>query len=111
MSPYTPGKKALVTTDGWFLAPDGKQYRAVFGTVRKIHSDADTLGIKTNIRSTNWFLEIGNMCIAGCQIHYAIATETCELGDVPDVHVEAGKVTEFTSPARIYDADQGAAVL
>ena len=27
------GDKVLVTTDGWFFAPDGETYRAVFGTV------------------------------------------------------------------------------
>jgi hypothetical protein len=28
------GSKALVTTDCWFIAPDGKNYKAAFGQVR-----------------------------------------------------------------------------
>ena len=31
--------------------------------------------IKTNVKSTNWYVLIGNMIIAGCQIHYAIQTD------------------------------------
>lgn len=66
----------LITTDNWFIAPDGKQYRSVYGDV-KIVSDS-ILGIKTNIRSSNWFAKVGteenHVIIAGCQIHYAIKT-------------------------------------
>jgi hypothetical protein len=70
------GQKAVVTTDGWFFAPDGQMYRAVFGTVKGIRNDEETLGIKTNKGSTNWYLEIGNMLVAGCQIHYAVKTDS-----------------------------------
>jgi len=71
------GDKALITTDLWFFAPDGQQYRAVFGTVKAIRSSEETLGIKTNARSTNWYVEIGDVILAGCQIHYAIKTNHC----------------------------------
>lgn len=30
--------KYLITTDNWFTAPDGMQYRNVFGTVHGIYS-------------------------------------------------------------------------
>ena len=73
------GRMALVTTDGWFIAPDGEQYRAVFGTLRGVHSDSDTLGIKTNARSTNWYLQVGDMLIAGCQIHYVMLADRVSL--------------------------------
>lgn len=66
------GTKLLITTDNWFFAPDGQNYRAVYGTVRGVFSDTETLGIKTNAKSTNWYVQIGKMCIAGCQIHYVI---------------------------------------
>ena len=68
-------KTYLITTDAWFFAPDGEQYRAVFGTVNDVFDDATTLGIKTNDKSTNWYISIGNMLIAGCQIHYVIRTD------------------------------------
>jgi hypothetical protein len=71
------GKKALITTDNWFVAPDGNKYQAVFGTIRGIKTSEQTLGIKPNSRSTNWYIEIGNMIVAGCQIHFAIRTDDC----------------------------------
>lgn len=101
------GKKALLNTSNWFHAPDGKQYKAVFGTINGVFSDEETLGIKTNRGSANWYVEIGNMTIAGCQLHYGFATEVCELGEYEDYHtsVEQG-CKKFTSPSRIYNADQ-----
>ena len=71
------GCTALITTDNWFIAPDGQMYRAVFGAVKAIRNDEATLGVRTNAKSTNWYVEIGNMTIAGCQIHYAIKTDDC----------------------------------
>lgn len=69
------GKNVLVTCDNWFYAPDGKQYRAAWGTV-SVFSDQETLGIKTNNKSTNWYLQIGKgerqIVIAGCQVKYAV---------------------------------------
>ena len=55
------GQKALITTDAWFYAPDGRQYRAVFGTVKAVRTSEETLGVRTNARSTNWYVEIGLM--------------------------------------------------
>ena len=71
----TMDEKYLVITDAWFYAPNGERYRAVFGTVKGIRSDKESLGIATNRNSTNWYLAIGNMMIAGCQIHYCIKTD------------------------------------
>jgi len=69
--------KYLITTDNWFYAPDGKQYRGVWGEV-EIVSDS-ILGIKTNVRSSNWFAKVGSkdnyVIVAGCQIHYAVKCE------------------------------------
>ena len=100
------GDKVLVTTDGWFFAPDGEQYRAVFGTVIAIHSDQDALGIKTNARSTNWYAEIGNMMIAGCQIHYCIKTDAVSF-DPPVREIEhEGNLNTCQNPiTRIYNAE------
>ena len=69
------GKKYLITTHNWFVAPDGYQYKAVFGTFNGITKDKEILGISTNRHSTDWYATIGNMTIAGCQIYYAIQTE------------------------------------
>lgn len=69
--------KYLITTDAWFYAPDGKQYKAAWGDVQIIE---DTyLGLKTNRNSSNWFAKVGSeqkhIVIAGCQIHYAVRCE------------------------------------
>jgi hypothetical protein len=78
MTHLNTGKRMLITTDGWFYAPDGRQYRAVWGTP-KVYKDEETLGIKTNIRSTNWYIFVGSgekgMIVAGCQIKYAIVCD------------------------------------
>lgn len=86
----------LITTDMWFIAPDGKQYRSVWGNV-KIVSD-EILGIKTNRNSSNWFAIVGSadkqMIIAGCQIHYAIkCNDKPYTGNVEENTNEDGKIT------------------
>lgn len=107
MSLFQIGKKVLINTDQWFCAPDGKQYKAVHGTVRALKSDHEALGIKTNARSTNWYVEIGDMLIAGCQIHYAIAAETADFGEVEHWQEHEGECRRYMAPSRIYNADGG----
>jgi len=100
------GEKALVTVDNWFYAPNGRQYRAVFGTVRAIRTSEESLGVKTNARITNWYVEVGKMTIAGCQIHYALRTDSCEQGKVMDWSTSPEKgCYEFERPSAIYFAD------
>lgn len=93
--------KYLITTDHWFYAPDGRQYKAVFGEC-KILKD-DVLGIKTNRASTNWYVQVGNdvdnILIAGCQIHYAIK---CESVDSSKGYTEDDKGREHIASSRIY---------
>lgn len=102
----TVGQKALVTMDQWFFAPDGRQYRAVFGTVRGIRTAEVTLGVKPNARSTNWYLEIGRMTVAGCQVHFAIQTDECSSGRARDWATSAEHgLKEFDRPNVIYFAD------
>lgn len=101
------GDKVLVTTDNWFWAPDGESYRAVYGTVVGVFNDESVLGIKTNARSTNWYAQIGNMTIAGCQIHYAIKTDACSSKPPTMENTHEGKiVTERALNTRIYFADE-----
>lgn len=103
------GRMALVTTDNWFIAPDGEQYRAAFGTLRAVRSDSDTLGIRTNARSTNWYLEVGDMLIAGCQIHYVLLTDTVSLKPpVLEGQHEGRAVFSPRSGSHIWCADEPA---
>jgi len=101
--------KYLITTDNWFIAPDGKQYKSVWGDV-KIVSDA-ILGIKTNTRSSNWFAKIGDeenhVIIAGCQIHYAVRCEQQpHTGKVVEWSDNGGILTEYLKPTSIYIASK-----
>lgn len=100
------GETYLITTDNWFFAPDGNNYKAVFGTVKSVQNDMDTLGIKTNAKSTNWYIAIGNMLIAGCQIHYAIKTTTCSKAQSVSEVEHKGNMYSNLVGSRIYFADE-----
>lgn len=101
------GDKALITTEGWFRAPDGVNYRAVFGTIKAVLKSEDALGVKTNAKSTNWYVEIGNMTVAGCQIHYAIKTDKCSKEPALSWSSSAEHgLKEFNTPCAIYFADE-----
>lgn len=98
----------LITTTEWFYAPDGNTYRAVWGKV-KICKDEETLGIKTNIRSANWYAVVGEgekqTIVAGCQIHYAcICNNTPFTGERKQLKVfeSLGKQEEIRIENGIY---------
>lgn len=74
------GKDALITCDNRLYPPDGWQYGAVHGTVEAVVSSAEALGIRTMAKSTNWYVEIGDMTITGCQIYYTINACSCSFG-------------------------------
>lgn len=99
------GDKFLVTTDNWFFAPDGQQYKAVFGTVKGIQKDKDTLGIETNRQSTNWYLSIGCMIVAGCQIHYAVKCDDFNSSKHLDQNIHNGMPEVSLHMNRIFNAD------
>lgn len=100
------GDKVLVTFDCYFFAPDGQQYRAAFGTVRAVRTAEDSLGVRPNGKSTNWYLEVGEMLVAGCQIHYLVKTDTCNLGPVNVTSNHDGKAVLDRFPSYVYAADQ-----
>ena len=95
----------LLTTSEWFIAPDGKQYRSVWGKV-EIVSD-EILGVKTNRNSVNWYAKVSgethHIIIAGCQINYAIQTDDKpHSGSAPTWDMHEGKVIENERPCSIY---------
>jgi hypothetical protein len=100
------GETYVVNTDRFFAAPDGKQYRAAYGTLKGILSDEETLGIKTNRGSTNWYIEIGNMFIAGCQVMYISKSDKPNFEDVEETSWGEGNSNVFTRPTLIYNADE-----
>ena len=101
--------KYLITTDAFFLAPDGKQYKGAWGDVQ-IFDDEKVMGIKTNRGSANWYAKVGSkdhhIIIAGCQIQYAIKCEEKPNTDpVIDWMTDGGKFQKFTRPTQIYIPD------
>lgn len=99
------GSKVLITTNEWFYAADGRSYRAVWGTVAAINSSEDTLGVRTNARSTNWYVQIGDMLVAGCQIHYVCAAPEPPPMTVRDHSIKDGEVLPFMRPTHCWNAD------
>jgi cytochrome c5 len=100
--------KYLITTDRYFVAPDGKTYTAVWGDVKLVEDSI--LGVKTNRNSANWYAVVGGngkeIIVAGCQIFYAIkCEEKPHTGDVEDWTVDNAKFESYTRPTKIYIAE------
>jgi len=100
------GENVLVTTSGWFIAPDGKQYRAAWGKLYGVWESKDTLGFTPRGTHTNWYIEVGNMTIAGCQVLYVIKTDEVNTSPVDDYLTsnETG-ITNYNRPTLIYLAN------
>lgn len=86
------GQKVIITTDNWFYGPDGKEYRGAYGTVVAVSSDELSLGIKTNRNATNWYVQLGGMVIAGCQIHYVVRCDKAPPMTVENWTMHEGRV-------------------
>jgi hypothetical protein len=99
------GKNVLCTTQSWFTAPNGQEYRSVFGELKGIHKDDLALGFTVNRSHANWFIEVGNMVIAGCQILYFCQTEECNLEEFDSWHTHEGVVVMSKKPSLIYNAN------
>ena len=98
-------KKVLITTQGWFYGKDGRSYRAVHGTLKAIHEAGKTLGFMPNRSHANWFVEIGEMIIMGCQVMYIVECQEINTDKVKDWTVEgAGEkgFIEYERPSAIY---------
>jgi hypothetical protein len=65
-------QKVIVTTSAWFYAPDGKLYRAVWGTLKGVLAAKDVLGFTVNASHANFYVEVGDVVIAGCQALYCV---------------------------------------
>ena len=72
------GKNYLLNLDNYFVAPDGKQYKAVWGKCEPVHMNDPEKGIGETLHNTrhsaNYFVSVddGKFIVAGCQIHYAV---------------------------------------
>jgi hypothetical protein len=100
--------KYLITADNWFFAPDGRQYKSVWGNVEVLEDSF--LGVKTNRNSSNWFAKVGteenHVIIAGCQIHYALKSDIKPIEQIVNDHTtgESG-IVHYERPTYIYIAE------
>lgn len=101
--------KYLITTNNWFTAPNGLQYKAAWGNVKIVEDSF--LGLKTNRNSSNWFAKVGSesnhIIIAGCQIYYAIKCKEKPVSTpVSDWTADAANgVNQYVRPSSIYIAE------
>lgn len=100
--------KYLITTDNWFTAPDGEQYKAVWGNVEILEDNM--LGVKTNRNSVNWYAKVGSekkhLIVAGCQVKYACRSEEKpNLDGSTDWHLDGNGYKEKITPNKIYIAE------
>ena len=98
------GKNVLITTQSWFLAPNGQTYRAVWGTLKSINEAGKTLGFIPNRSHANWFIGIGKMTIMGCQVMYIIqCDDKPNTGEHLSWHSDAANgLKTFQEPSHIY---------
>lgn len=97
------GKKVLITTQNYFIGKDGKQYRSVHGTLNAIHEAGKTLGFIPNRAHANWFIEVGDMVIMGCQVMYLEQVECVNTASTKDwKDDEKGGIIEYSRPTLIY---------
>lgn len=100
------GKQVLASCQNWFVGPDGKDYKAIYGTFKAVTEASKAVGFIPNRSHANWFYSIGGMVIMGCQIMYLM-----ECKEPPSKersmgwHVHEGKVLESDRPCLIYFAD------
>jgi len=95
-------KKVLITAQNWFYGTDGKQYKAIWGTLKAVHEAGKTLGFIPNRSHANWFVEVGGMIVMGCQIMYLVGCEEKPPESCTDYQVEAGIVKHYERPTSIF---------
>jgi hypothetical protein len=97
-------QNVLCTCQSWFIAPDGVQYRAIWGKLKAIHEAGKTLGFIPNRSHANWYYEIGEAMIMGCQVLYLIkCEEEPATGPVKDYSADASSgIKEYERPSLIY---------
>lgn len=99
------GKKVLVTCSQWFLAPDGNEYRAAFGTLTCIINDNE-MNIRMARTHANFYLKVGGFMIAGCEAKFVIQSDIePPKGMVKGWTTHEGKFVEYERPSLIYFAD------
>lgn len=95
----------LITTGAWFIAPDGIEYKSVYGRLIAIHEAGKELGFIPNRSHENWFIEIGDMIVMGCQVMYFVSCPAPPpKGKVKswNAKTDGDGIFEYEKPSQIY---------
>lgn len=97
------GQKVLITASEWFVGPGGKDHRAVWGTLKGVHEAGKHLGFTPNRAHANWFYEIGDLVIMGCQVKYICLCPDEPKEDVTAWTLKEGETTpiQYIAPFKI----------
>lgn len=101
-------KNVLFTCNQWFTAPDGKDYKVVYGTLKAILKTDDVFGFSARATAghVNYIFEVGNMVIAGCQVQYGVLCPTPpDFQTKPNWLAHEGKIIPYDRPNVIYNAN------
>lgn len=99
------GKKVLITTQEFFVAPDGLQYKSVLGSFMGVHSSEELLSnTETYETPRKWYLRVGSMMIPESQVNSIVITEEAMLGGVKE-YLSSFEKNGYTRPSFIYNAD------
>lgn len=101
------GKKVLATCQNWFVGPDGKDYKAIYGTLKAVTEASKSVGFIPNRAHANWFYEIGTMVVMGCQVMYLVECSVPPPAS-PTVNWTCDATSgfkEYNRPCIIYFAD------
>lgn len=99
------GENVLCTCSNWFIAPDGKEYKGVYGKLIGIYEVSKELGFIPNRSHANWFYKIGEMVIMGCQVMYIIkCTQPVNTDKQTAWTLDSGDVKEYERPTLIYSS-------
>jgi hypothetical protein len=97
------GKKVLITTGAYFIGPDGKEHRAIWGTLDGIHKVPREYQPPRGM--ANWYYEIAGMCVMGCQVNYiGLCPEKPSSPDISTFLTKDFEVKETSLPNAIYIA-------
>lgn len=92
-------QKVLITTSEWFVGPDGKDHKAVWGTLKGVYEAGKHLGFIPNRAHANWFYEVGDIIMMGCQVKYI-----CLCSEQPKEDVQAWTFEKDDTLPKTYTA-------
>ena len=85
-----------MTIKEWLVAPDGREYRAFYGTLTD--SNVTNKGIQ--------YLTIGTLEIPANNVLCAIQTDDCNFDEAESWSYMGGETDIYKRPSKIYNADK-----